>query len=321
MMTPTIVAGSYDGTLEPVLQGHAVEGLVEESTYLWGLFRTRSARPDVFQVMRRMAHGAAWPARLLLNSNVGTNGMVRHRIDRTAARSTDIIRRSIPSGVELSAPGAESEPLRFAIEDARAHWSEGGILQIEGEEVRPGLQWCLLPSPGGNGMRYTSRIFLVQGQIDDVEVDGFIGMDAVHLQPGHHNYVDDPITAGHLSSAWCTWATAYDDGTVEAGHAAFGPNGFGFALRADADTAYVGETVSGTSTANAEGFPTHITFDIHDGSAVDKWEFHADPTALPLEPLPGPVRQAEGVFRRVGETRQPVVWCATPEVPATQRKP
>jgi hypothetical protein len=74
----------------------------------------------------------------------------------------------------------------------------------------------------------------------------------------------------------------------------------------------VGEVVS-----VHDGCPVQITFDI-DGEA---WEFEADARGLALEPLPGPVRQSEGWFRRVGETRQPLVWCATPEIPSESQAP
>ena len=161
-------------------------------------------------------------------------------------------------------------------------------------------------------MWYRSRIFRATGAVDGVPVDGFVGCDEVHLAPGRQNYVDDPLTATHLSEAWCTWATAYDDGSVEAGHVAFGRDGFAFGLRSTDGVATVTTNVSGTVTHDAHGCPARIAFDV-DG---DRWEFVADARGFAAEPLPGPVRQAEGWCHRVGETRRPVVWCATPEVPA-----
>jgi len=316
----TIIAGPYDGTLGAAVEGHVIDGLVEESTYLWGLFRSASSDPDVFQVMRRLSSEPAWPARLLLQTNTSADGMRPLQTARTAARSADARHPQATAGPGwIAGPTDDAEPLLFTVDGGHVHWLEGDILDLEGEEVTPGLQWCLLPT--AEGMRYASRIFRVAGHVDAVPVDGFVGMDVVHLQSGKRNYLDDPITAHRLSSAWCTWAAEWEDGQIEAGHASFGPNGFGFAVRADGRIAHVATNVTGTATTDDHGCPTHITFELQGPSGSEAWEFIADPRALPLEPLPGPVRQAEGLFRRVGDTRRPITWCATAEIPACSPRP
>ncbi len=303
-MPPMVVAGPYDGVLSDMLGGRAIEGLVRESTYLWAVLRSRGDRPDIYSAMRRLSDGPVWPARLLLQSNHDSPGIQRHSTASKAARSIDVVDWS----AERS---GDAEPFGLTLEPGSIRWSEGAILDLAGGEVEPGLQWWLPASPQHESMRYASRIFKVTGSCDGVDVDGFVGCDEVHLTPGRQNYIDDPITATHLSQAWCTWAAAYDDGTVEAGHAAFGRDGFGFGLRADGTSARTTTRVAGVAERNDLGCPIRVTFDI-DGAP---WEFTADRRGCPLEPLPGPVLQAEGWFRRVGETRRPTVWCATPEVP------
>jgi hypothetical protein len=300
-----IVAGPYDGVLTDVLAGQTIAGLVRESTYLWTVLRSRGDHPDIYSAMRRFSGERAWPPRLLLQSNRYSPGIQRHDTASASARSIDVVDWSIERG-------GGAEPFELSIALGSIRWSEGAILDLAGGEVEPGLQWWLPASPEHESMRYASRIFKVTGLCDGVDVDGFVGCDEVHLAPGRQNYIDDPITATHLSGAWCTWAAAYDDGTVEAGHVAFGRDGFGFALRADGSSARTTTRVSGVAECNDLGCPIRVTFDI-DGAP---WEFTADRRGCPVEPLPGPVRQAEGWFRRVGETRRPVVWCATPEVPA-----
>lgn len=308
-----IAVGTLDGVLEATVDGVPVVGVVRESTYLWGVFRSHGEQPDIVSAMRRLSAGPAWPARVMLQSNLGAAGVRRHAMALTAVRSVDAVASGLPGAPRFAAAAVDdAEPFEFAITDGVVRWSEGAILDVSGTEVAPGLQWWLPSAAGRSGMRYASRIFRVEGQTDGVDVDGFVGCDEVHLAAGHQNYVDDPITADHLDEAWCTWATAYDDGSVEAGHAAFGPDGFGFGLRSTDGIASVTTAVNGSVTRGEHGCPVHIAFDV-DGEA---WEFVADDRGLPLEPLPGPVRQAEGWFRRVGETRRPVVWCATPEVPA-----
>lgn len=308
-----IAVGTHDGSLEATVDRVTVEGVVRESTYLWGVFRSHGEQPDIISAMRRLSDGPAWPSRVLLQSNVGAAGVRRHATQLTAARSVDAVVSGVPgapSFVAAAVDGAES--FELAIVDNAVRWSEGALLDVSGTEVGPGLQWWLPPADGRSGMRYASRIFRVEGSAVGVSVAGFIGCDEVHLAAGHQNYVDDPITVAHLSDAWCTWAAAYDDGSVEAGHAAFGPNGFGFGLRSTDGAASVTTAVSGSVTRDAAGCPSHIAFDL----AGEPWEFVVDRRGAALESLPGPVRQAEGWFRRVGETRRPVVWCATPEVPA-----
>lgn len=311
MTDRSVIVAPYEPG-EPALAAGA--GLVIDSTYVWGLFRSAGERPDIWSALRRLSAGATWPSRLLVQTNAGADGIAQHRRERQAARSVDAVASGAAAAPRWRADETEgAEPFELAIDDAGIHWGEGGLLQLIGAEVTPGLQWCLPKGEGGEGMWYRSRIFRVSGTLDGVAVEGFVGCDEVHLAPGRRNYVDDPLTATHLSDAWCTWATAYDDGSVEAGHVAFGRDGFGFGLRSTDGVAAATTRVAGSVMRDGLGFPAHIAFVI-DGEA---WEFSADPRGLAAQPLPGPVRQAEGWFRRVGETRRPVVWCATPEVPAS----
>jgi hypothetical protein len=289
-----------------------------ESTYLWGVFRSGGDRPDILSAMRRLTAGPTWPPRLLLQSNCEAPGIRRHRTEQTSARSVDVIGADTAGAMQRhAAQGSDTESFDLAIHANSVRWSEGAILDVAGSEVTPGLEWTLPAAADHDGMHYTSRMFRVAGHVAGHRVKGFVGCDEVYLAQGRQNYIDDPLTAAHLSQAWCAWATEYDDGTVESGNLAFGRSGFGFGVRADGSVVHVATTVSGSVERNDLGCPQHISFDV-DG---EPWEFVADQRGCPIEPLPGPVRQAEGWFRRVGETRRPVVWCASPEVPVEVRAP
>jgi hypothetical protein len=302
MSRHAVTVGTYPAA-GPDPQAH---GLALESTYLWGLFRSTTG--DIWSALRRLSGGSAWPSRLLLQTNAGATAIVRLEPAEQPARSSDV--------VADGRGGWRADGFELVVGPGTMRWHEapdgGELVDLAGTEVAPGLQWCLLPSGDHEGMGYRSRIFRVEGTVAGAPAAGFVGCDEVHLVPGRQNYVDDPLTAGHLSDAWCTWATAYDDGTVEAGHLAFGRDGFGFGLRSTGGTADTTTRVSGVVSRDEAGRPARITFDV-DG---ESWEFDADPRGMALQPLPGPVRQAEGWCRRAGETRRPVVWCATPEVPA-----
>ena len=183
--TPTVVGGPFDGTVVPSLGGHEIEGLELESTNVWGLFRTRGDEPHIVQVMRRLSQVEAWPPRLLLQSNFGVAGMRRHRIELMAARARDVESCATGSGWRFTADAHEgAQPFELSIEHGSARWAEGQILDVSGEEVTPGLQWCLVPDAGGEGMRYASQIFKIEGTFEGIEVDGFLGVDQVHLASG-----------------------------------------------------------------------------------------------------------------------------------------
>jgi hypothetical protein len=269
----------------------------------------------MYRALRRVVPaGAAWPARLLLQGAAAAGGFDRLDSPLVGARSVDgELSTGADGSIALAVERVEgAEPCELLVHDHELRWNEGALLDVHGHEVEPGLQWQLAPEGEVEGMHYASRIFRVAGELAGTAVDGFVGVDEVHLAAGRHNYLDDPLTLHHLSTAWCTWATAYDDGTAEVGHTAFGPDGFAFGLRAGAGVTHVSEMVEGHVTLDVNGCPTRIGVTLDDGA----WEFVADALGIAARPLPGPVRQAEGWFRRVGETRRPVVWCATPEVPA-----
>jgi hypothetical protein len=301
------------GVATSASSGEHTTDLQRESTYLWGLYRARSGSADIYSTLRRLAREPSWPTRLLVQTNRDADGLRRIDLAQPTARSIDVLGDVGTVGRRYgAAPIDDAGQFDFTIDAGRVRWSEGDAVDLAGAEVAPGLRWYLPAMSDAGAMGYVSRIFHVVGTVAGVEVEGFVGCDEVHLAPGRQNYVDDPFTAGHVSDAWCTWATAYEDGSVEAGHAAFGVDGFGFGLRSTDGVATTTTDVAGRVTSDERGCPTHIEFDV-DGEA---WEFVADPRGMPVEPLPGPVRQAEGWFRRVGETRRPIVWCATPEVPA-----
>jgi hypothetical protein len=304
---PLVIGGVLDSAT-------ASNGLELESTYLKGLFRTRGDDQHIVQVVRRLSVAESFPPRLLLQSNIGVGGMRRHRIELIAAHSRDVERTVGDSGMRFEADASEgAQSLQVTLDEAGLRWWEGEIFDVSGAEVLPALQWSIVPDDEPeSAMRCATRVFAVSGNFEGVDVDGFVAIDEVCLAAGRQNHVDDPITAGNITDVWCAWANAYDDGTVEAGQAAFGANGLGFAVLASGGEARVAERVSGSVTSDDEGRPTHISFDI-DG---ERWEFVADDRGLPIEPLPGPFRQAEGWFRRAGEQRRPLVWWATPEVPA-----
>jgi hypothetical protein len=288
---------------------HPVLGLVRESTYVYGTFRDAGA--ELHTAMRRFqAVPGDPPRRLLLQSTLGSPALRRHPAGDRTGSSPAVVRHLAGTTLRLDAPGEGGYQVEIGSEGMR--WVEPGVLTLAtGSEIRPGLQWYL-PDPSGS-MLYVSRLFEATGTVLDRPVVGFVGYDEVHLDAGARNYVDDPLTRDHLSSAWCTWASSYGDGTAEAGHVAFGPGGFGFAAWTDGGTARIGAKVEGrVLDADAAG-AVRVDFTV-DGQV---WEYARDPRGSMPDMAGGAVSPVEGRLRRRGDDRTVRAWFASLEVPAS----
>ena len=153
-------------------------------------------------------------------------------------------------------------------------------------------------------MWYRSRIFRVGGTLDGVAVEGFVGCDEVHLAPGRQNYVDDPLTVTHLSDAWCTWATAYDDGIGRGGPRCVRPRRVRVRPAIDRRRSPSPPPhVAGSVIRDERGFPAHIAFVI-DGEA---WEFTPTLAASRRSRCPARCVRPRGGSAGWGRPADP--WC------------
>jgi hypothetical protein len=304
----TVLGGAHDHSAAALVSTDPVFGLHRESTYFHATLR--DADGQLYSAMRRLADPPGWPARLLTRSSLATGLVDRHDLPVRTAASAAVSAELHGHTVVYSAPAGDSAVV-FECKVGRdsLRWSEGAALTLSGHDVSQGLQWYLPDSAGS--MLYVSRLFDVHGTFHGAPVQGIAGVDQVFLEPGRQNYVDDPLTERHLSMAWCTWANRYDDGTSESGHVAFGPGRFGFAVRSTSTgEVQVAAAVSG-SLEVVGGSPDHARFEIDGGV----WEYRVDDRGR-CTPFGGPVLQSEGCLRRVGDTRTPVAWSASLEVPA-----
>lgn len=303
-----VVAGAHNGHPALLLSAEAVLGLVRDSTYIYATLRDDSG--SLYSAMRRRTDQAAWPTQLWLRASSSAAGLERLDLPQRSAAAADVTATAVDDGACFAAEArGQHESLTCLVTPTELMWDEGVILHLAGTDISPGLQWHLPDSDGS--MLYTSRLFLVGGHVAGTPMRGIAGVDDVFLNAGRRNYVDDPITQGHLSTAWCTWANHYEDGSAESGHVAFGPSRFGFAIRSTSSGEIaIGHQVAGDVTF-ANGLPTHAIFNI-DG---EQWEFGVD-TFGRCAPTGGPVLQAEGSFQRRGDTRRPAVWSASLEVPS-----
>jgi hypothetical protein len=125
-------------------------------------------------------------------------------------------------------------------------------------------------------------------------------------------YVDDVLVGKGAEVTWYTWATRYEDGSLDAGHFLYGHDHLGFALLTD-------ERGNVTTTTEIEG---EVVLDgdgpwprgIRLRAGSDDWEFVPDPHGRMVDLMPMPNPQIEGCWRRVGDTRQADRWFAWGEI-------
>ena len=139
---------------------------------------------------------------------------------------------------------------------------------------------------------------------------GFYGADDMYMhgQIYHH----DLLIGKQLHITWYTWATRYTDGTLDAGHFMLGHDGLGMLLLCD-ETGAVNRTtdVNGIVELDSTGtWPARI--EVH--APGQWWEFLPDAKGRMVDFMPIPNPQAEGRWRRVGDTREPAHWFAYGEV-------
>jgi hypothetical protein len=294
-------------------------GLAREATYLWGTLRDDTGRPLSF--MRRIvpeglssdeAGERALGDRLILQAAFDGADAMRVRREARAAASSDAVKRSVEDGRAVFRADGEQSSFALAAGTDAVTWTESGIVEVSGATVATGLQWY---ATGDDAMLYPTQTWLVDGEALGRPVRGFLFIEEAYMQPGGRLYIRrDPLHAARYLT-WYSWATEWDDGTVEIGHHLFGQGRFHVGVRADSNgRVHHAREMDARITRNTDGYwMDRIDYTI-DGEA---WELVADPVGrmVDLGPIPNP--QQEGLMQRVGETRQPVTWMAWGEtVPA-----
>ncbi len=285
-------------------------GMPPEALYLWGTVRDDAG--DLHTIMRRIPHRdepKGSRRRLIVQSTIGgTDHLAMHPVGREAAPNDGFSR--VLTGDRViwsSAPDARGKPFEVWWEDGRCAWREEGAFDLAGTMVQPALQWYL---PGRDaGMYYAAMIFELEGEIFGRPCKGLIGFDQIHMYEGGEMYQKkDALIGEKLELVWYTWATRYQDGSLDAGHFTLGNDRFGFAVLGDehGDVRWDYD-VDGEVTYGEDGYwHTGISY----AALGEKWEFIPDERGrMPdLGPIPNP--QLEGRWRRVGDDREPAVWFA-----------
>lgn len=212
------------------------------------------------------------------------------------------------------AHGAAGKSFEIVFRRDSLSWSEEGVLNLTGSQVEPGLQWYL--PLRDVGMLYVTHLYQVAGELDGRKVHGWCGVEHCYMVEGGKLYSEkEPLCGPQTHTTWYSWGTRYKDGSVEAGHFASGHDLFGFAIYTDGK----GRVVTSTNVdalikpGQDRNFPEQIVLTIDNVL----WEFIPDPRGkMPdfLGKSQPATPQNEGIWRRVGETREPESWFAWGEI-------
>jgi hypothetical protein len=194
-------------------------------------------------------------------------------------------------------PSAPREPFELTVTKTGTTWKEGSLLDITGTYVgNCGLQW-LTPIAGGAHM-HIYHMQRASGTILGQAVEGFYDIGAIYSPPGTSYFT----TLGGQYQTWVSFGTEYDDGTMEVGQICVSEGDWSFALIANQDGPIVLTTdVSAKGSFDEAGYPLRTVYDV-DGEA---WEFVGIEGGglLRAKDWAAPIQQAEGIVRRVGDTR------------------
>ncbi len=301
------LVGGYDVEPHDFARDEPVLGLPLSNTFVYG--SVRDGEGNLYSPMRRIRGGDGGSERFLLQTSLDSDAMHIHPVGRRSARSTGVLRQWGDGRVRLaSPPDAESEPFEVMATADSFSWREGSTVTLDGRFVGPGLHWHL--PDDAKGMYYVARMFEVEGTVLGREVLGFIALDDLYMHGTV--YVDDILVGEQAEIVWYTWATRYEDGTLNAGHFMYGHDRLGFALLTNERGEVTATTdIDGEVNLDGEGpWPDGIT--LRAGS--DEWEFLPDPRGRMVDLMPIPNPQIEGRWRRVGDDRRPTHWFAWGEI-------
>lgn len=302
-----MLLGEHSSDPEHVALDTTWFGLPWSAVYFYGTLRDEQG--ELYTVLRVPEAGGGGRKRFFLQTTLDAHDLHVHPASRHSARNTGFLRSHTDGTTVLETPpDAEGNPFRFEVDATTSCWVETDVMDLRGTLIEPGLQWHL--PYGSEGYYYVSQLYDVEGEILGRPVRGFYGADDMYM---HGQIYDNDLLIGkQLHTTWYTWATRYTDGTLDAGHFMLGHDELGMLLLCN-ETGAVNRTtdVDGIVELDSTGtWPARI--EVH--AAGQSWEFLPDAKGRMVDFMPIPNPQAEGRWRRVGDTREPAHWFAYGEV-------
>jgi hypothetical protein len=314
-----MLCGAFEPRLDDLLDQRGYHGVVPEGLYPWGTLRGASG--NLYTIARRVPFGPpvsvaekgeerkALGRRLMINSNKDAEGLVLNLDHLRAAGVSDdpIVERAGDHAVLRNGADPRGKSWRIEVNERRMLWNEQDSFSLQGTLIWPGLQWYLIARD--ESTFYASLMFQATGTVLGEPVQGFIFLEQAYMAEGGMLYAHrDTLVAKGVETTWYTFATRYEDGSVEAGHFIAGHDRSGFFMLTDGQQVlHRSSNLKATVIRNADGhWHDRIDLDV-DG---ERWEMISDPRGRLLSTAKMPNPQQEGLVRRVGETRKPLAWCA-----------
>lgn len=297
------LAGAHKPSVDDMLSDRGYFGLKLSIIPLYGNIRTEDG--EMYELLRNSGGNSIYSGLVIQDTTVdGKNLMFNAELTKDCASSVGS--RGVREGDEAvwrSAPEATGKPFEIRVSEDHIKWTEDGLFTLEGPMIRPGLHWYL--PARDDGTYYVSHMFELTGEFRGVKARGFVSFDQVYMAEGGCLYQDRDVMMqnyGHI--LWYTWAAKYKDGSVDAGHFILGHDRLGFAVVTNGSSVIATQNIEGVVTPDPDNkpFAKYIKLQI-DG---EEWEFTPDPRGkMPtmLQKYP-PTPQQEGMWKRVGDTRE-----------------
>ena len=292
----TCLIGAFEPDPRLLLPDTSVFGIPKSGSYLLGTWR------DDDGVMYRTLRGVR------VEDDGFAFGFSNEGADHLEpiARDSDLYRGPVTTTQAetqvtfAAADGGDAAPFQYVHEPDVCHWHEAGIVEVSGRLIGPGVQW-LHPWPEGGGCFTATLKYASEGRFLDRPVTGFIAHE-IHYMPSGMDWYKSRYGQG-MEICWQHMANEYDDGTFASGTFAFGTDGWGFAMVHDEHGGFHATTdVRMEATVRPSGYPETVTYTFGDQS----WTWEIDPKGERPRIADGAMIGADGMFRRVGDTRRVV---------------
>jgi hypothetical protein len=281
---------------DPSAGFHDIQGVPPSMSYLFGSLRSTDG-DDYWWPIRGFLHGKARHLQFLESKSGGD--FEWNHAETDGAYMGDTVSGERDGRWGFWTPGGEPILSTTATE---MHWHEpSGVLDVRATAHGPSMQfYCANPE---EPLVYTSRLFKVDAAtVKGSPCSGWFFHDVVSLREGQSWYGSPYLLA--IQGAWVAFVTEMADGSVDAGHLVWGPEGFELMVVQRSDgTLLVDREVTIDYEMDDQDFPSRVSYCASTG---ETWVWHETGRArMPVRHEISPHhRWREGVVLRDGETRE-----------------
>ena len=294
------LAGSCEVTPDLFLPGATAMGLPKSASYLLGSWQTEDGESHRF--LRGIGAYKTLPLFSIFSTR-GTGKLARLPEEEARGYAGGLDTRIIDGAAHHAAP--TGGPFSHIAGRSGASWREEGLLDVAGELIAVPTQWYN-PWRVGGAYAVTTK-YRARGTVFGVKADGFFAHET-HFMPAGLDFMNSPFGFGGREVHWGHMASAFEDGTTVDASLAIGADGWGFALLTDErGNRFETTKIEVRADVRPNGYPERILYCFLGQEWI--WEIAPGGERPHLSPV-APIG-AEGLFRRVGDTRAIVASMGT----------